>query len=830
MIESNHFEKVKLIWKIYRGIYKSKKDLLELLKQLDSQLNCTLAAAVAFGNSEILEFLMDKLKDEFEHSEIRQLLSNLNVWKQNLFQSAAIQNKSWKLHTVLWQIFKNYFKPQEILSFVKHCDVFGENSIMKAINHNQQDVVKLIWTEIKQSIVSVESEVIDKNSTELCESTINKTLHMGKYNEEDAEILQLNWIRNEEVHQFIDSDLFKASLEGIKQFRAFQDLKPFISNENPENHTILWTYLLNSIEDREKLMELLMEKDSNENSFIECIFIFNSPKIIDLTLQNLKYNFNGQQFNEMMRIKGFNGRNLLQIAANESKVVAIHQILWDIFRDLYKTKESFLKFINEVDAQGSTYFQIILSFSSFEIFEFVIGKFEKILSYGEMKELLSSINLNKQSIFYIAACQNKSLKLHKSIWKIVSKYFDDWETLDIMTHYEGLSLHFIALKYNTNEVFEYTWSEMKKYLLLCVNEDVELIKLLDDFEAQLKVTIDKLEDLIETTLTDSMWQKFHYALRLKISSKTINQIIEENKSCISLEDMEKTAFCDKIELQQTLWKFITSKIENQEELFEFILRKDKSESNYVHYLVTCSKANIVKDMFETLQKSFNAEQYQKILTSKGVLQRNSLQLITCFSNDINMLKLLWKTFRSLYDNDEQFLAYLNETDENNKNIFFLAAGLGKHEILEFIMDETEKIFSRKIVKGFIASPGKYEDSLLLSALCFNKSSYVHEYLWKIIRKYFDNTEIGRYIHAIDKKGNNILRAAIAHNSREIVELTWKNIKNFVSDTSNQIYYLKIKEHGRLNLLQLSRENLLNPAVSLWVEEVMKEYEINFDFL
>ena len=80
-------------------------------------------------------------------------------------------------------------------------------------------------------------------------------------------------------------------------------------------HETLWELLLNTLENREELQNLIMQQDKNGNNFVYYLVANTKPEIIKYTFTKIEENFSHDQYQEILKTKGHYGRNLLQAAA-----------------------------------------------------------------------------------------------------------------------------------------------------------------------------------------------------------------------------------------------------------------------------------------------------------------------------------------------------------------------------------------------------------------------------------------------------------------------------------------------------------------------------------
>ena len=87
----------------------------------------------------------------------------------------------------------------------------------------------------------------------------------------------------------------------------------------------------------------------------------------------------------------------------------------------------------------------------------------------------------------------------------------------------------------------------------------------------------------------------------------------------------------------------------------------------------------------------------------------------------------------------------------------------------------------------------------------------------------------QFINHVDKDGNNLLfNAVIEWRTKEIVELTWNEIKSFLTH-EEQVEYLKLKGENGKNLKKIASKNINEDhkeEVIAWIDSQLKYYKIN----
>jgi hypothetical protein len=147
-----------------------------------------------------------------------------------------------------------------------------------------------------------------------------------------------------------------------------------------------------------------------------------------------------------------------------------------------------------------------------------------------------------------------------------------------------------------------------------------------------------------------------------------------------------------------------------------------------------------------------------------------------------------------------------------------------NDVLEFLIEELEKVASRDEIRELLSNLDRYRQNLLQAAVWRNKSWKLHEILWTTFRKYFDEEEIKQFVAHVNNYGSNLLSYAVRFNTKEFTESTWNEIKSFMSH-EEIVEYLKVKRFDGTNLSERSLANKGNPGVHEWVKNLMIEYGI-----
>jgi len=815
-----------ILWKELQDSCKSVEEFLDILGQFDEDKSDVFNLAALFTTAEVFQFMEKELEKIASRDKIRKTFIKLGFANKNLLQTAARFNKSLEFHKTLWKILQKHFTSSEILEFIKHLDMYGDNLLINAIKWTTKEILELTWTEVRKVVSTFYTDPQTVQKVEDCEKIANRIAET-KDNEKDEEIrnektelLKLDWIENPNSGS---SDLFNEfiqdALRNNLNVRTFKDLMPILKNKNVLNHKILWEQLLNTFENRQELAKLLFEKDKNVDSFIHRLVVYNTAEVIEFTIQKHKENLSESDYHEILRSNRYFGRNLLQVAAVYSKEVKTHQILWKAFRDSCKSDEEFLEIIQEF----CNVLGLAAEFSTGEIFKFIQKELEKIELHEEVKKLLINIGFKSRNLLQLAACQNKSLELHETVWEIIEKYFSSSEILQFIKYCDvyGHNVLLNAIEYNTKEVKELTWNKVSKIIITIGYENNENLKLCDEIMKEDK-------NFNELTKEEKEILRLYW-----ISSTNLGKLFEDNIqlfiqkeiSIKSLEDLIPFMADKNVKKHEILWKKIEESFKTYEELKKLLFEKDENGNNYVYLLVIYNTPDVIKFTLNKFKENLNESDYQEILRSKGYFERNLLQRAACASKEVKTHQILWRTFRDSFKSDQEFLEILGEIDVHGNNVLHLAAAFMISEVFEFMFAEIKKIKNEKEIRKLLTSFRPGNANLLQSFVTQNKSIKAHKTIWKTICEYFKTEEILEFIENCDNDDNNLLCCAVIHNIKEIVEFTWNQIIIFINTKEAQIEYLNRKGFENKSLYQLSLFNQANDLqVADWMQQTIKEYE------
>jgi len=150
--ESADIKRHQILWKNFLNTFKSKEELLKVIKNVDQDNLNVLECIVYSSTAEVLDIIIKTLDESILKNDIKNLLAELGFCNGNIIHTATIHNKSLELHKKLWEIIQKYFISPEILGKIHHYDRDGDNFLHNAVFWNKKEIVEFTWNQIKKFI------------------------------------------------------------------------------------------------------------------------------------------------------------------------------------------------------------------------------------------------------------------------------------------------------------------------------------------------------------------------------------------------------------------------------------------------------------------------------------------------------------------------------------------------------------------------------------------------------------------------------------------------------------------------------------------------------
>ncbi|CAG9811767.1 unnamed protein product [Chironomus riparius] len=784
-----------VLWTVFKNTFKSGKELLDVLNEVDIYFWNVFQLAASFTTDEIFEFIINEVEQICQIEEIKKVLANTKTWKRSLLLTAAECNKSAKLHETLWTYIQKYFNSTEVMEIVRQTSKDGKNLLMITSEKNTQEVTNLTWKQILKSI--------DKN-----ENNINELIKMIQPHEVVLKsILNIQIFKDDSTKiptKNLISDPFGIFPSKQISYKDSNDLRSYASCDRLEVHESLWEFMIKTFENRDELQNLILQKDDEGNNFLHLLTISSTSGIIEYTFGVLKNNFNFKQFQDTLNSKGFHGRNLFHTAACASRNIEVHRTLLTNLRTSCKSEKDVFATLNEVDDEKRNILECLLCFSSPHVTNFMIEELLKIESSDLIKNQMENINAFKENLPQSVIRHNKSIDSHQNLWTTLCKYFDTLELMEMIKHndIEGKNILQASIAYNSVEILKTTWQEVNN---IADNFDgKELIDLIQHKDINGRNLMHLCIDSQMEAKLEFLWTK----IEEYFNNEQFEDFVAQQSSSKGHTIFHHAAYCQQVDFHAILWTLVKNSFKSYDKLKNLALQVDKDGNNFLHLSVVESDPKVIEVTFKILQESLNEADYCNILKSTGFEGRNIIQRAICESDNPEMHQNLWKIIKT---SDKMFLQIIGHKDDHKNNIFHLLACFSSCEIFDLTVTNLEKVASREEIKNLIISLDFWKRNFLQIIAESDKSLKFHKSLWAVIQKHLDAHELFEMIKNRDEDGKTYLKTINDQNDQNLIVLSWDEMSKFVngSDQDEKELMDVIKNYDSILNFILKAPNVLN---------------------
>ncbi|XP_070491153.1 uncharacterized protein [Chironomus tepperi] len=576
--------------------------------------------------------------------------------------------------------------------------------------------------------------------------------------------------RHGTIAEFLVADFIAKALKKPKINE--QILEMFVKILTIEKFEVIRLFLNDIIEEWDKIQDKLQK---SQKSFYEIetfggIFIQNHEYIANLVVNVLKTG----DYAAVNKILSKNARSIA-INTKNSKIFTKFQ---DFMLQFLKVPD-IKKLIHREDIAHA----ILQSSLSIEVFENFVTKTSEKAGPNFIREILEkkSSQPPNGNVFDVLA-RTTSLqpqRFHKCL-SIMLKLFNNSQIFQLMENVNSQEqniLH-VCIQTGNQESLKVLWTEIEK------------------FYASQKL--------------------------LKLFKKLVMQKANDDQNMLHI-----VAGNENLEFHETFWGLLVGTFKNKEELKNFMLQVDENGRNFIHFLVISNKNPAIIEMtMKMLEINFTDVQFRQIMKSKGELKRNLLQIAACRPKPLEIHQILWTYFKILFISNQEFSKILLELDDQQETVFSTAAHFSSADVLDFMIEELEKVTLRDQIKKMLTNINAGSKNLLQIAAYDNNDKHVHECLLKIFFKYFKQPEILEIIKHADDEGNNFFSILVIRSSKEVVEAVWENIKILMNKEA-QIEYLKIESNG-VDIVKRSLDNKQHKDVHEFVVKLRSDCGIQND--
>lgn len=467
-------EKLKLFWELMKNFYKD-ENISEILTKRDENGMILLHIIALKSSFEILDFFVTDLKKSTSNRCLKSVLSSLNADSKTFFNIFLDRKKSFEHQDWMLNLIRGIFDLHEIFVLIKHSTTDESNLLIQSIKNGCTKVVEFSWNQIEKIVMISRNSEEAEQVAEKCKEVIQKIISKMILNEEEDEILNLNWINADFTDIFSMPDVTFLAQIDESIFSAPNDLQALASCPD------FYTY--------EKMFKLFLEKwDENEEFSVKISEIFHEKCFIHELLKNenfkvIKWTFNKiikvllnedqhentscKQVRELLMSTSAKNENLLQ-TATKIENIEVHRFLWKILSE-HLSPDDIKTIIENYNCHGNNLLFETAKNSSKDVFLF---NWEKIFeAYEDEKFLISflqSKNEWNRNFLHFSAQYVKDLQVHKIIWDTYCKMLPEQKIKELLKQRDLQKNSILKnyAEYSTKEIFDFMIQEFERLKLV----------------------------------------------------------------------------------------------------------------------------------------------------------------------------------------------------------------------------------------------------------------------------------------------------------------------------------------------------------------------------
>lgn len=152
-----------ILWSLLEESRESYDQFLDFILKNDKNGQNIIHLAAGYSTIEIFRFITRKLGKLIACDEFKNILCKSDTDGRNLLQTAAKQNKCLKFHENLWHTTQSGYEASDFWKVLEHVDEFGDNVLCTAVQFNTTEVVKFIWSQIRNFMIRKDFQFLYSN-------------------------------------------------------------------------------------------------------------------------------------------------------------------------------------------------------------------------------------------------------------------------------------------------------------------------------------------------------------------------------------------------------------------------------------------------------------------------------------------------------------------------------------------------------------------------------------------------------------------------------------------------------------------------------------------
>jgi len=343
---NENLEYHKFLWEFLLCTFEDRKELKDLILQKDIHGNKFFHLLICHNRySEIIEWTFKMLKENFDDSSYQEFIQSREKDNRNILHNAALEKQSSIIFKFLFENFHNSCKSeQEFLEVLKEVDEGGKNILRCATWKSTTYIFYFLMEELEKNYLDDEIKKMlssfDKNSRSLLHSEDSfKAVwrNLQKYLE-SAKILEIVKQVDDNEENFLfslnSSNHLRQAIMELEKILPRDEIRNMLCSLNKKSQNILQNYAYNRKSGIfETLFQIIrnyfidseilnfirnVDKDGN-NLLHVAVSGTSNGATLDFIWNEIKTFMNRDEQTEYLKMKGKDGKNLVELAELTNK-------------------------------------------------------------------------------------------------------------------------------------------------------------------------------------------------------------------------------------------------------------------------------------------------------------------------------------------------------------------------------------------------------------------------------------------------------------------------------------------------------------------------------
>lgn len=539
------------------------------------------------------------------------------------------------------------------------------------------------------------------------------------------------------------------------------------------------------------LLEWLSHVDMKGQNVLHLLMLRGDEEKMIFLWKRLENTLNSmQQFKELFKQKIIeNGKNVFHLAALNDNI-KFHKVFWILLLSSFDNFEDLMDLLLDRNSDGDDYMHYIVAYNELQVIKFTFNKIEKIFGEPQYQDILKSKGSINRNLLQMALYASKDIKVHQFLWTVFKKLcgipnqllfscttttgnYEEFLKILMEIDDQKSNVFHVAVAFSTSEIFTFM---MKSLASLASRDEIRDILRTLSFNNRNLLQMAAGQNF-SLELHEQLWKYIHkYFDLLEVAemichedSNSYNYIL-----CVAEQNTKEVA--------ELAWNkiFATLMCINARSLTDYLRHANHINFNIVSLLVKSNDPEKLTLLYKRVENQFKAQnlhhQFKELMIQKNTFNNMTAFQYTAKSDSLRFHEAFWSLLLCTFKNREEIKDMIMNRWNYDANYMLILLSLGKSDILEFIFGKFKEIFSHDTCKEILKSTGISGKNVLHVAVFGKADLKVHQMLWMIMREYFNAAEILDIIKHADDNGDNNFIIAAQLCPKEILLMTWNEIK------------------------------------------------------